>query len=65
MDKKKIKLCIWSLYYTDNKDLVLLLYFAQNQSLYYTKCLQLVPPSKFVAILGYNLDEWTNYKHFI
>ena len=42
---------------SDNKDLVSLLYFAQNQFLYYTKCLQLILLSKFNEKIVTNLNE--------
>ena len=50
---------------SDNKNLVSLLYFAQNQSLYYMKCLQLVFLSKFNRKIVTDLDRETNCKHFV
>ena len=50
---------------SDNKNLVSLLYFAQNQYLHYMKYLQLVPLSKFNEEIVTDLDGWTNCKYFI
>ena len=50
---------------SDNKNLVPLLYFAQNQYLYYTKYLQLILLSKFNKKIVTDLDGWTNCKYFI